>query len=57
MIIWTQNALNDLNECLDFLSTKSVDTAVKLYNAVYSEVSLLDDFPRLGRIYKKISEF
>ena len=53
MIQWSNQAIEELEECLVFLSSKSIIAAQNLFRAINYEVSLLEDFPELGRLSRK----
>lgn len=54
-VIWSENALNDLDVIFDFLSEKSVKAAEKIISALLSSTSQLETFPESGQKQENIS--
>jgi plasmid stabilization system protein ParE len=48
-LIWSQNALRDLERLHDFLSSKSRDAARRAVKAIRQGVKLLSATPQIGR--------
>jgi len=49
-IIWTETALNSLDEIADYIALDTYDTARRLVSKVFEKVGLLEDNPKLGNI-------
>lgn len=48
-IIWTEPALQSLDEIADYISLDNPNAASKLVKAVFNKVELLENQPQLGR--------
>ena len=48
-IIWTNPALNDLNEIAEYISISNILSAKKLVASVFEKVERLDLFPESGK--------
>ena len=48
-IIWTEPALQDLNEIAEFIALDKISAANKLVQKVFSSVERLKKFPKSGR--------
>lgn len=48
-VIWTEPALQDLNEIAEFIALDKISAANKLVEKVFSSVERLDKFPKSGR--------
>ena len=48
-IIWTNPALNDLNEIAEYISISNILSAKKLVASVFEKVERLDPFPESGK--------
>ncbi len=48
-IIWSEQAKQDLNEIFAYISRDSSNFATLLVNQIHESVSILIDFPNLGR--------
>jgi addiction module RelE/StbE family toxin len=49
-IIWSDDALQDLDEISEYISLDSPDDAKKFIRAIFSKVNKLSKFPFLGRL-------
>jgi toxin ParE1/3/4 len=48
-IIWTEPALQDLNEIAEYIALDKISAATKLVQNVFSSTERLEQFPKLGR--------
>ena len=53
-IIWTEPALNDFKELIDYIANDSVVTAIKQYERIKESAGKLEDFPERGRIIPEL---
>jgi len=53
-VLWTETAQADLNEIIDYITTDSVDNAVRQYEKIKSTCLALIDFPEQGRIIPEL---
>lgn len=53
-IIWTEPALNALDEIGDYIAFENHDAACKLIRSVFKKVDLLQQNPELGNIPKEL---
>ena len=51
-IFWSSKALEDLDEVYDFYVTKSILVAVRVYNGILDEVSILVRHPYIAQVEK-----
>ncbi len=49
-IIWTEPALQDLNDIAEYIALDKVSAAKSLVQKVFSSVERLEQFPKSGRI-------
>ncbi len=49
-IIWTEPALNDLNDIAEYVALENVVAAKQLLQTIFSKVERLEIFPESGRI-------
>ena len=56
-IIWTEPALNDLNEIAEYIALDKIRAAEKLISKVFDRVELLADSPASGRKVPELREF
>ncbi len=49
-VIWTKNALNNLDDIGDYIALDKPSAAYKLINKISKQVDLLEQFPDLGRM-------
>jgi len=54
-VIWSENALNDLDVIYDFLSEKSPKAAENIIAALLSRTTQLKVFPESGQVQENIS--
>lgn len=54
-IIWTEPALNNLNDIAEYIAVSNPYAAKKLVENVFSKVKRLEQFPYSGRIPEEIS--
>jgi len=48
-VVWTEPALQDLNEIAEYIALDKVDAAKKLVQKIFSATDKLEDFPNIGR--------
>lgn len=48
-VVWTEPALQDLNEIAEFIALDKVSAANKLVQKVFSSIERLEKFPKSGR--------
>lgn len=48
-IIWTNPALNDLNEIAEYISISNIRSAKKIVASIFEKVERLDPFPESGK--------
>lgn len=48
-VVWTEPALQDLNEIAEYIALDKVSAANKLVQKVFSSTDRLDQFPKSGR--------
>ena len=56
-IIWTEPALNNLDDIAEYIAINNILAAKKLVVKVFSVVDRLESFPESGRIPDEIPEF
>ena len=56
MVIWTFHARKDLRQIYDFIATDSVHYAKKVTDEIQAKPSILDEFPRAGKIVHEVNE-
>ncbi len=49
-IVWTEPALNDLNDIAEYVALENVVAAKQLFQTIFSKVERLEIFPESGRI-------
>jgi len=49
-IVWTEPALNDLNDIAEYIALDKADAAKKFVKTVFKQVERLIDFPESGRL-------
>ncbi|GHA21995.1 MULTISPECIES: type II toxin-antitoxin system RelE/ParE family toxin [Arenicella] len=49
-IVWTDSALDDLDEIAEYIALDKIGAAKKLIQKIFSKVDLLADQPELGRM-------
>ncbi|WP_250654857.1 type II toxin-antitoxin system RelE/ParE family toxin [Alkalimarinus coralli] len=54
-IIWTEPALNDLNDIAEYIAVSNPYAAKQLVENVFSNVQRLEQFPDSGRVPDEIS--
>lgn len=54
-IIWTEPALNDLNDIAEYIAVSNPNAAKQLVENVFNKVQRLEQFPDSGRIPDEIS--
>jgi toxin ParE1/3/4 len=55
-IIWTESALNDLNEIAEYIELSNPIAAADLVRDLVTKVERLEQFPKSGRILPEITE-
>ena len=53
-IIWTEPALEDLNDIAEYIHLSNPIAARSLVNSVFEKTERLEDFPESGRIPKEL---
>jgi toxin ParE1/3/4 len=53
-VIWTEPALNALDEIADHIALEDYEAARRLVSKVFKKVELLEDNPKLGNIPKDL---
>lgn len=48
-VIWTESALQDLNEIAEYIALDKINAANKLVQKVFSKTDQLEQFPKSGR--------
>lgn len=56
-VIWTEPALQDLNEIAEYIALDKVSAAKKLVQNVFVSTDRLEQFPRLGRSPPELDDF
>lgn len=56
-IIWTQPALNDLNDIAEYIALSNPTAAKDLVQKVFERVDLLEQQPESGRIPRELQSF
>lgn len=56
-VIWSEEALNDLDTIFDFLKIKSFSAAQAVVESILSRTKQLEHFPESGSLEKTISSF
>lgn len=54
-IIWTEPALDDLNNIAEYIAVSNPNAAKQLVENVFSKVQTLEQFPDSGRVAEEIS--
>lgn len=54
-IIWTEPALNDLNDIAEYIAVSNPNAAKQLVENVFNKVQRLEQFPDSGRVPDEIS--
>lgn len=49
-LIWSPNALLDMEQLYDFYAINNTRAAARIYNGILDEVSILEEQPKLGAI-------
>ncbi|MCC8142583.1 MAG: type II toxin-antitoxin system RelE/ParE family toxin [Tannerellaceae bacterium] len=55
-IVWTDLALEDLEQLFEFYKKENPDRAVRIYNTIVEQVDILADFPNLAQIEPLLGE-
>ncbi|MDQ8209655.1 type II toxin-antitoxin system RelE/ParE family toxin [Coraliomargarita sp. SDUM461003] len=55
-VIWTEPALNALDEIADHIALEDYEAACRLVSRVFEKVELLEDSPKLGNIPKDLRD-
>jgi toxin ParE1/3/4 len=53
-VIWTDPALNALDEIADYIALEDYEAACRLVRRVFEKVDLLEETPKLGNIPKHL---
>tara|TARA_R110002094_G_scaffold35316_4_gene47894 strand:- start:224 stop:529 length:306 start_codon:yes stop_codon:yes gene_type:complete len=54
-IIWTESALNNLDDVAEYIAVSNIYAARKLVEKFFSKVQRLEQFPESGRIPEEIA--
>lgn len=54
-IIWTEPALDNLNDIAEYVSVSNLQAAKQLVENVFSQVQRLENFPESGKVPEEIS--
>ncbi len=54
-IIWTEPALDNLNDIAEYVSVSHLQAAKQLVENVFSQVQRLENFPESGKVPEEIS--
>ncbi len=54
MVIWTGPALRDLHDIHDYIARDSAKYARIVVSAIFERASILNQFPRIGRIVPEV---
>ena len=55
-VFWTESALTDLQEIIDYISRDSISTAVSIYNKIKLKCEQLKTHPEKYRIIPELSD-
>jgi len=55
-IIWTEPALQDLDQIADYISLDNSEAAKKLVRNTFKQVDLLHQYPKLGKSVQELEE-
>lgn len=55
-IIWTEPALNDLDEIAEYIAISNPVAAKKLVQTIFQKIQLLEQFPESGKIAEEIPD-
>lgn len=55
-IIWTEPAVNDLNQIAEYIALSNPVAAAELVQGILSKIERLEQFPKSGKISPEISE-
>jgi plasmid stabilization system protein ParE len=55
-IIWTEPALNNLNDIAEYIAVSNINAAEQLVENVFNKVQRLERFPESGRIPEEIEK-
>lgn len=55
-IIWTESAINDLNEIADYIALSNPIAAAELVKNLVSKIERLEQFPKSGKIPLEIPD-
>ena len=56
-IIWTEPALQDLNDIAEYVAISNLQAAKQLVQKVFNKVQRLEAFPESGKVPEEISTF
>ena len=56
-IIWTEPALENLNDIAEYIAINNISAAEKLVDNVFSTVNRLELFPKSGPVPEEIADF
>ncbi|WDE06204.1 type II toxin-antitoxin system RelE/ParE family toxin [Thalassomonas viridans] len=54
-IIWTEPALNDLNDVIEYIALQNVKAAKKLTQTIFSKIERLAFFPHSGKVPEELT--
>ena len=52
-IVWTEPALQDLEELVRFIAADEAATAIRVGDEIVDHVELLNSFPEIGPVYRR----
>ena len=55
-IIWTEPALQDLDQIADYISLDNPEAARKLVKKTFEQVELLHQYPKLGKSVQEVED-
>ncbi len=53
-IIWTEPAIDNLNEIAEYIAVSNIYAAKKLVETIFGKVERLEQFPESGKNLKKL---
>lgn len=56
-IIWTEPALNDLDEVIEYIAVQNPEAAKKLAQSIFNKIERLALFPHSGKIPEELQMF
>lgn len=53
-IVWTETAIKDLEDIIEYISVDSIDVAIEKYNVIKNATNDLKKYPEKGRIIPEL---